>query len=263
MGKPIWVDYDDNLFDVPDDNPTYKFYMTAQVKKNLRFIINNSDIVTTSTLELLKEILNNTDTLLMSKFFVIPNALHDEFPLTLPETNVKTRNILWRGSLTHENDLYQYRNEISRIAIGDCQLTFFGSKHHFIKAEIPDAIFVDPKPLIYYFEFLQSRQWAISIVPLVDNIFNRCKSNINWIESTYAGAVTLAPDWPEWNKPGVVNYTSKEDFYIKLFGMLNSPIMLADKYQESKNYINENLLLTKVNEKRVTILKKLFPNVEN
>ncbi len=264
MGKPVWIDYDDNLFEVPEDNPTFKAYMTVQHHKNIKFILNNSDIVTASTSDLCKVLIEQTayESLRTDMFYVIPNALHDSFPLSLPEQNVKSMRALWRGSITHENDIYQFKKQIINAA-RDWHFTFFGAKHHFITSEIDKSqyVYVEPKPLIYYFEFLQSRQWGISIVPLVDNNFNRCKSNINWIESTYAGAVTLAPDWPEWQKPGIINYKDADDLEEKLAWI--KPGGQDFNYQLSKNYINENLLLSQVNKKRLTILKKLFPNVEN
>ena len=34
----------------------------------------------------------------------------------------------------------------------------------------------------------------ISVCPLADNQFNRCKSNIKWLESTMSGAAVVASD---------------------------------------------------------------------
>ena len=52
----------------------------------------------------------------------------------------------------------------------------------------------------------------LAVVPLKDNLFNHAKSNLAWIEATCAGAMTLAPDWPEWRRPGVSNYESPLNF---------------------------------------------------
>jgi hypothetical protein len=42
------------------------------------------------------------------------------------------------------------------------------------------------------------------VVPLVNDAFNRCKSNIAWIEATNAGAVTIAPSYlPEFRGPAM------------------------------------------------------------
>jgi hypothetical protein len=47
------------------------------------------------------------------------------------------------------------------------------------------------------------------MVPLHVSDFNRAKSNIGWIEAVHAGAITVAPDFQEWRRPGVINYACK------------------------------------------------------
>jgi hypothetical protein len=49
-------------------------------------------------------------------------------------------------------------------------------------------------------------------VNLYYNQFNLCKSHIAWLEATFAGAVTIAPNWPEFNRLGVVRYNDEAEF---------------------------------------------------
>ena len=111
-----------------------------------------------------------------------------------------------------------------------------------------------------YFNYLSKINGKISIVHLshrpeeID--FNKSKSNIAWIESTYAGLAVLAPDWPEWRRPGIVNYTDKEDFRQKLTSMMKGEYNLESLRQASWKYIREELTLEKTNEIRYDLIKQ-------
>lgn len=56
IGIPIWVDYDDLLFDVPTDNPAYFLYMAPDKRKNVAEIIQGADLVTVTTAALAKRL---------------------------------------------------------------------------------------------------------------------------------------------------------------------------------------------------------------
>ena len=86
--------------------------------------------------------------------------------------------------------------------------------------------------------------------PMLDTVFNRAKSNCSWIEATSAGMVLIAPNLPEFQRPGVVltdhffagvKHVMEDDAYLEAFNL-------------SKEYIKNNLLLSKVNELRENML---------
>jgi hypothetical protein len=108
----------------------------------------------------------------------------------------------------------------------------------------------------------------VHIVPLRDNAFNRCRSNLAWIEATCAGAVVIAPDWEEWRRPGIMNYTDAEGFRRTLRGVMEQYAMglvkKTDERQEhfnvemSRAYIEQHLQLDKVNEARWGIINGMI-----
>jgi hypothetical protein len=89
-------------------------------------------------------------------------------------------------------------------------------------------------------------------VPLVDNEFNRAKSNIAWLEGTWAGAKTIASDLPEFNKPGVTVYKP---------GELPRNNFTPDS-EISWDYISKNLTLDLINASREHILDTLYQQVK-
>jgi hypothetical protein len=106
----------------------------------------------------------------------------------------------------------------------------------------------------------------IHIVGLEDNPFNRAKSNVAWVEASAAGAVVLAPDWPEWQRPGVQTYTDPEDFERKLKALMldytkeevrGDGRELHWRALESREFIAKNQTLRKTNETRIEILREL------
>lgn len=116
--------------------------------------------------------------------------------------------------------------------------------------------------IIDYFRNIKTLRPSIQIVPLENIMFNYNKSNIAWIEGTYAGAVTIAPNLPEFNKPGVLTYNSPKEFKSILEGCLKGDYDLRSLYDSSYIYIKENLLLSKVNNLRKEVINLLFEKVK-
>ena len=95
-------------------------------------------------------------------------------------------------------------------------------------------------------------------VPLHDSYFNRCKSNIAALEGTYAGAVCLVPDWPEWQIPGTLKYKTQEEFAEKAEIILKEQFSVAKYRGQAMEYIRENHDLAKVNQARVDLVNELL-----
>ncbi len=101
-------------------------------------------------------------------------------------------------------------------------------------------------------------QPAIMIVPLVDNDFNRAKSNIAWLEGCFAGAAVIAPDFPEFQRPGVLNYSSPEQFGDVLGNAMIGNYDLKKLSEDGWAHIRKYELLTHRNQIRVNALKDLL-----
>lgn len=286
-GKPVWVDYDDDLFTVPSSNPAHGMYRQQSVHHNIMTLITQADVVTCSTealrtkfVKILEHVQRAGDlndsvphkNFSPEKFVVVPNAYDEEllnygirhWSEPLPPA---TRTVMWRGSSTHDADLRLYTPAIAEafLKAGEGWTMNFVGSPFWQSIETLEARGIESKRLlvtetmdpIEYFHYIFHVQPALMIVPLVDDLFNRSKSNIAWIEASHAGAMTLAPDWPEWKRPGVLNYGSPKEFEEMLTKVLMGIYKREVLVGQSREYIRGELTLGHVNEKRWAVIERL------
>jgi len=202
QGKPIWIDYDDDLYSVPFQNPAHKFYSPKQIQNNLTSLIAQADIVSVSTVALktkLEKIIERfaaakTDLprrfLSPDKIVLIPNAYdeklfaysHRSWTKPPPDANLCA---LWRGSNTHDADLAVYTDPLRDAFKADGEkwtLNFVGSPWWGTLKALEDAgipsertIVTPPLDPIEYFHFLHRVKPAVVFVPLLGDEFNRSK----------------------------------------------------------------------------------------
>lgn len=259
-GLKIWVDYDDNLFDVPNDNPAYPTFSGAHTKEIMMKMIREADLVTVSTQALADQLDDIVKRL--RGYHVVPNAYNDY--LFKDEMRPGSNNVVtWRGTQSHQKDLAHFGVEIIQSAHKfrtQWAFLFMGYEPWFMRAEMPDnTIFSGPTDIMKYYRNIKQISSKVFIVPLLDHAFNHSKSNIAWIEATMAGAVTVAPNWNEWQKPGVILYNSPKTFESGLNELLKrNDEFFRQSHALSKEYIMDNLRLSKVNEKRKELLEDLL-----
>jgi hypothetical protein len=266
QGMPIWVDYDDDLFSVPSDNPTYSMYGKPSVQKNIAELIAMADIVTVST-EDLKNKFQKKEAPLNKNVVVIPNAFNNRMIKDLPKHPTQDL-VLWRGSATHARDLVTHMPAMVEafhkyerftwcfIGPKKDQLWFMADEFK-CKSGKDRAIFIDGQDPLEYFKFIRNAAAKVQIVPLKDNTFNRSKSNIAWIEGSYAGSACLVPDWQEWQQPGAFKYKDPDHFGVCLNEMLKSADHLSEPAHQSWEHIRHWLCLDEVNKKREAVLAQL------
>jgi hypothetical protein len=260
-GKPIWLDYDDDLLEVPQDNPSHSYYSKLDTTKSILKSLSLANVVTVSNPAITDSFTKalTKAQLAIPKFITIPNAFNN-FRWKL-EKVIDKRNpiVYWRGSNTHVRDLVEHSEDIIHVAAANpnWHWLFIGPYPWMFEGKIKNLIHQDSLDLIKYMSVLKEVKPAVNIVPLHDNAFNRSKSNIAWLEATYAGAVTLAPDWPEWQRTGIYNYKPYE-FRHKLKHLLTT-INREPKYLQSIETINPDLCLDIQNGVRYhKVIKELY-----
>ncbi len=212
-GTKVWIDYDDNLFELPPENPSKLIFSRPQNQMAMMKSLELADLITVST-EPLKQTLSKYA---KKEIAVIPNALDDIFlqPKSV-RPNKKHKVVLWRGTSTHLYDLESYREAILSVAAKFPQVLwlFMGTEPWF-SGQLNSRI-MGPQTLFEYFNMLSSLSVDVGIVPLRNDSFNRSKSNIAAMELSFAGGACLVPDWETWQFPGAVNYKDQDDFAAKL-----------------------------------------------
>jgi hypothetical protein len=250
-GIPLWIDWDDDLFHLNDDNPQFWTYNDPGIIDAMKGIISLADAVSVPT-EYLRQVLNG----LNKNIFVIPNAFNDSL-FTRQILPKRTNNVVWRGTNTHEKDLWLYSKEIDKCMSEhlDWRFIYQGYWPWFL-SKYDNSIFRDMEDVLLYHKHLFKTAPAVIQVPIEDNVFNRSKSPIAAIEGTYAGAVCIVPEW--WNFPGTLSYHDNKSYYEALRSVLAGEVDLTAQNLMAWEFIQDCLTLSKVNIQRLELIDSLF-----
>lgn len=258
LGKPVIADFDDDITNVPSHNPHQAHYTSPQAQQAIKACIGLADHITVST-ETLKQEFSKYN----SNITVVSNALD---PKLAPKVNInwdkRKQLIMWRGGESHTNDLIQFKDQLINLTNNNKKwmFEFFGGADQFMNYMFKPMLnqnnthFTKTQSMLQYLKTIGGLTPLVTIVPLYNDVFNVSKSNIAWIEATVVGSVVVAPDMADWQKPGVITYSSKQDFEDKTQYILNHPEEIKKNWQLSNNYIQNNLTLDKMNEMRYNIL---------
>lgn len=266
---PVWVDYDDDLFNVPSDNPAHDLYNNEEVQRNIATIIPMAKIVTVST-----KVLQNKLSKLNNRIIVIENAL-DNYIFNKEnyfrkDGTCPSRVVAWRGSSTHVKDLMTYGKEIIELINShqDWVFSFIGYKPWFLIESVKNKnqiVTYDAIDVMEYHRVMYNIWPAILHVPLHFSEFNKAKSNIAWIEGTFFGSACVTPELSGWPKKEEVSsfasslsYSSPEEYLMVMKGIMAWSDAGREKLvQNSSKCIP---LLSNANKRRVEILHELLNN---
>jgi hypothetical protein len=117
---------------------------------------------------------------------------------------------------------------------------------------------IDPTLIAEYFGIIRELKPRLVVAPLWDCPFNHSKSNIAWIEAVYSGALCLAPAWPEWERPGCLNYRNAAEFSAAMDAVMSMPdAEVEDLNLKAWRWIQNNVVLSRVNNRREKLVYKL------
>lgn len=240
MGLKVIADYDDDCLHVPPLNPMWHFYQ--QCKPVLMECLTLADEIWVST-----QALKKSYSLLNSNIHVIPNAHNDTIFHVEQKRgfNHKTKKAIWRGGESHEADVYEIAPELIKIINKNkkWQFQFVGCRFVYMELRCGDNYQpVSQMPLMQYFDYMGKESPNIVFHPLQDNLFNRSKSTISFLEASYAGAAFVGnKNLQEFDMPFIYSI----DY---LGGLLKENIeVLKLANLMSWEYIQEHLLLSKIN----------------
>ncbi len=261
MGKKIILDHDDLLHEVNDANPSSKHFNNEVVKKSVERAFKYADHVITST-PYLKTFYKQH--YIEDKITVIPNAIDLEVtpfvPVKRDKTIDKIKRVLWRGSMTHIQDLQTVDLFWKWLLAKDSvEVAFMGLPDWLGKTLYPKAFHVPwNNSLFQYFDMMKNSNPHYGIFPLTNDNFNQAKSNNFAMEMLVAGCVPYAPKYiSEFNIEGVRLYDNQND----LKQMFEKHLEKDDNYfldlEAGRNWIKENRDLNKVNQLRLNVLNSL------
>jgi len=193
-GKPVIYETDDLLVEVPATNPHQRGADAA--KPYILDLIAKAAAVTVSTEEMKRAFAPHH-----RHIHVLPNLLDDRlWTVPLPVKPSGSPVVIgYAGTPDHKADLALLEEVLERIAAkygSRVAFRFMGCDTERIK-RLPgfSAITFEPG-YENYARTIQKAGIDIGLVPLEDNRFNRCKSNIKWLEYSACGIAGIYADLP-------------------------------------------------------------------
>lgn len=273
-GVKIVMDIDDSLWNIHSDNPAHEAYKASgQAIRNLTSIINEVDHIT-CTNEYLKNVIINRTSKRPDQITVFPNYI--------------------------DLNLYNHRSEFKDTE--DILLTHFGSTTHFmdldthpfflgidkIMKEFPTVKFRTVGSFIpkfrkawglryeNYYGDVDIYKWIkekypkymddtdILVTPLVDDIYNRCKSSIKWLEGSAAKKPGVWQDIRQYREvidgeTGLLAKTEKE-WYRQIKSLIEDKKKRKEMGENAFKKVKENWQIQDHLEEYYQFFKKIIDN---
>lgn len=196
-GKPVVYEMDDLLIDLPHANPNRE--RMDSNREEMIALLRRADALTVSTEELAACLREHNPNV-----YVLPNRIDPG----IWKRSVRNRTegpvvIGYAGTATHREDLEMIEEALAKISgrHGDTvAFRFLGYATDRISA-LPGFRFL-PFRRSYreYAAALRESGIDIAVAPLVDSRFNRCKSNIKWLEYSACGIPGVFSDLPPYHR---------------------------------------------------------------
>lgn len=220
----LFLDVDDNVFEIPKGNSS-KDKWGEEEQSILAHFATQCDGVICSTEPLVKYFKVLNDNVIVS-----PNRIKPSQWVELPKGDVI--KIGWTFSKTHTPDKEAIGNALKIIKekYPNVVIETTGS-------ELEGTTDISGIPFLLYPKWLCERKWDIAIAPLKNNQFNKCKSNIKWLESTLAGSVFVGSNVEPYKKSikhGVTGFlASTEQEWVEILSTLIENKSLREEVQKN------------------------------
>ncbi|HKL12881.1 MAG TPA: hypothetical protein VJ907_04670 [Halanaerobiales bacterium] len=268
----IVYDIDDDIWTVPGVNPTQN--ISRKNKRQAEELMEQSDLITTSTPILKKRIEDKMDT---DKVVVCPNGVRDNFKGKEKENDIL--RIGWSGSVTHWGDLmlvlpalkelqedYEFKFYLQGICSQPLIAEFYryqleinlGSEERFHKKAMEarevlsemDFEHIPFYPPEMHPEIMKDINLDIGLCPLENNYFNAAKSNMKFYQYAWLGATTLASDVAPYNtEMEALVKNTKKDWKNKIEELIKNEKKRKDLLKKQRKFVKENRRIKDVVEK--------------
>lgn len=243
---------DDLLFDIPK----YNYFANEYYEKQKEFCIKNIQAAlhcTTSTNFLKKQLQKYNPNVT-----VFPNYLPKYLWHSInkfKDNKHKKLKILWAGSSTHFSDKINIKNDLDIVCdaffktYNKYEWVFFGSVPPRIQQSGKPFSFFSWKTNSEYPRFIKNLDIDIAIGSLVENDFNKAKSNIKRLEYTacgFAGIYASFPGSPYEDATCTYKYNNVDELLEKI-QMLEDPkereVVVSSEQEKLKNrlFLEDNV----------------------
>lgn len=251
-GVKIVMDIDDHY----QLDPGHYLHSTFLRNGMMQLLINNlkmADVVTTTTPLLASKIRH-----LNPNIVVIPNALpYDEDQFVLSPEKESGTPIVWCGGASHYNDM----KEIQGLPFSD-KMTFVGyneqnTEWKKIRIDHPEVHYEREIKLPFYMRGYNGHQFAVA--PLVDSVFNSCKSNLKVLEAGAKGIPIICsrvePYYNSVDKEVVVFADNKTEWHSQISKLLTYSQLREDRGTALAEHVRLHYNLKDANELRRQVIE--------
>lgn len=265
FGFKLVVDIDDYWYLFEKHLSNYN-YRKLGVTRIIQDYIKHADLVTTTHQCLYYEIIK-----INKNCAILPNALpfdKDQFTsVTIPHEKV---NVIHTGSITHYPDIQQLKKPIQELAkskvfrdTAKMILCGFHEANAWHWKQMMDLYTCEGKldyeilnamPVDKYMNFYNEAD--ILLVPLLDNKFNRLKSNLKALEAGAKRIPIMTYNRAPYDDIPTIFAVDNWERDIKR--MVHSPQMRTDFAEANAEFVREHYDIFKVNESRFAIYSKLI-----
>lgn len=199
--KPFYSEFDDHVFSLNPSSPAYEEYKPGSDAEKIcydQMKMSNGLIVSTEYLRDELEIVN-------PNVWVIPNAIDFDIWDKLKEPKKKKGDkvrIGWAGGGSHIDDL-EYIEQVVNLMLDkftNIEFVFLGGVIPSLRNKKRVSGLYKWYPINEYPQMIKDLQIDIAIAPLRDNLFNRAKSNLRWLEYSALKLPTVASDVEPYRK---------------------------------------------------------------
>ena len=226
--KPILLEIDDYCLDINNYSPAHHAYKPgSEAPEAIMAQMKTLDGVIVSTPYLKKQYAEYNNNI-----YIIPNTIDFNIWDKLKPGKPKNKRIRigWCGAATHNEDLAFIKPIIYKLLDKYSNIEFFfaaGAPQFFIKKHkriICNNAWHNPYD---YPQSLKSKHFDIGLAPLLDNNFNRGKSNLRWLEYSALKIPTVASNVEPFRRSiehGYTGFLAKEqdDWFNYLSQLIES-----------------------------------------
>lgn len=265
--QKLWIDYDDDLLNVPIANPTYEILSQPTAQSYIKNAIHLADLVTVSTPKLWE--MYGPYLKKSAHIVTVPNG-YDSTLFEYHKQHLIERNkIVWmRGSPTHDEDVECFADEIAEAMNSNPEWKFlcYGFMPWRITTQLkPESWGQRRFSMMQYFYDSWKIKPSVMVIPLKNNSFNQAKSNAAAIEGAMTGSLVVAPIYLKefHDLPSAVFYDEKAGSMkaaLKIAMSISDTLEGSSRVNELREYVQECLELGEMNSIRRSYLHSLVKN---
>ncbi len=237
-GIPVWVDYDRNLLEIPEEHPDFIAFASQVARERVILAVQEADLLSVAT-DHLAAVLQPARKDGTTRIVTMRNGLNQRWPKRAATHN-RSDTFLWRGGPDTLRDLLEYGAPIAaglpETATFHAMGTFPWPLVNALQQKTENVNYAKYLPINAYFRELENSGAVCVIVPYADTAYNRCKSNAAQLEAIAIGALPIVPDWPEFQLPGAIKYKDADSLSAAVATFMDKP------YEDRKKQWEEAML---------------------